>query len=93
MLLGSHTKSWYVDIDNIHHTMLLSYLVLIAVKRHHDHSRFYKGKHLTGLVYDFRGLVHCHYGREHECKEADMVLEKYLRVLHPGPQASRRCLI
>jgi hypothetical protein len=37
--------------------------VSIAVKKHHDHSNFYKRKHLTGL--QFRGLVHCHHGGQH----------------------------
>jgi hypothetical protein len=42
-----------------------------------------------GLAYSFRGLVHCHRGREHGCTRADMVLEKELRGLHSDPYAER----
>jgi hypothetical protein len=37
-----------------------------------------------GLVYRFRGLVHYHHGRKHGRVQADMVLEKELRILHLG---------
>ena len=34
------------------------------------------------------GLVHCHYGGKHgSMLQADVVLEKELRVLHPDPQS------
>jgi hypothetical protein len=36
-----------------------------------------------GLAYSFRGSVHYHHGSV----EADLVLEKELRVLHLDPQA------
>jgi hypothetical protein len=48
--------------------------VSIAVKRHHDHSNSYKGRHLIGS--EFRGLVHCHHGRKHGRVQADMVLKR-----------------
>jgi hypothetical protein len=35
-------------------------------------------------------LVHCHYGREHGSMQADMMLEKELRVLHLDPRAAGR---
>jgi hypothetical protein len=35
-----------------------------------------------GLAYSFRGLVHYHHGGKHGFVQADMVLEKELRVLH-----------
>ena len=35
-----------------------------------------------GLAYSFRGLVHYHHGGKHGCMQADMVLEKELRILH-----------
>jgi hypothetical protein len=55
------------------------------VKRHCDHSNSSeKGKHLTELAHSFRGLVHYH----HDSMQADMVLEKELRALHPDPQAA-----
>ena len=36
--------------------------VSIAVKRHHDHGNFYKGKHLIRVACTFRDLVHYHHG-------------------------------
>ena len=41
-----------------------------------------------GLAYRFRGLVHHHHSGKHEGMQADMVLEKELRVLHLDPQGS-----
>ena len=43
-----------------------------------------------GLVYRFTGLVHYQHGREHGSRQADMVLEKELRVLHLGPRAAEK---
>lgn len=37
--------------------------VFIAVKRHHDHSNSYKGKHLIGAGLQFEGLVHCYHAQ------------------------------
>ena len=45
---------------------------------------------LMGLAYRSRALVHYHHGRKHGGVQADMVLEKKLRVLHPGQQAAGR---
>jgi hypothetical protein len=53
--------------------------VSIAVKRHHDRSSSYKGKHLIGTGLQFRGLVHYHRGRKHGGTQAGMLLEKELR--------------
>jgi hypothetical protein len=39
--------------------------VSIAVKRHHDHSNSYKGKHLIWAGLRFWGLVRCCHGRKH----------------------------
>ena len=51
------------------------------MKRHHDHSNSYKGKHLIRAGLWFRGLAcYCHGGKQ-DGMQADMVLEK-LRVLH-----------
>ena len=36
--------------------------VSIAEKRHHDQGKSYKGQHLIGLAYRFRGSVHQHQG-------------------------------
>jgi hypothetical protein len=38
-------------------------------------------------TYNFRSLVHYHHGRKHGSKQADVVLEKELRVLHLDLQA------
>ena len=41
-----------------------------------------------GLAYSFRGSVHYHHGGKHDSMQADMVLEKELRVLHLDLQAA-----
>ena len=41
-----------------------------------------------GLAYTLRGLVHDCHGRKHGSMQADMMLEKELRVLHLDPQAA-----
>jgi hypothetical protein len=61
----------------------------IAVKRRHDQGNSYKGQHLIG-AYSFRGSVHYHHSRKHGSLQADMLLEKKLRVLHLEPNAGRR---
>ena len=38
----------------------------------------------------FRGLVHCHHRGKDGGMQADMVLEKELRVLHPDLQTAGR---
>jgi hypothetical protein len=60
------------------------------VKRHHVHSNSYKGKHLTRAGLQFRGLVPYQYGRKHGSMQADMVLEKELRVLYLNWQEAER---
>ena len=40
------------------------------------------------LAYSFRGLVHYHHGGKHGSVQADMMLEKELRVLYLDPQAA-----
>ena len=57
------------------------------MKKHHDHGNSYKGKHLIGAGLQFRDLVHYHHGGKHGSMQADMVLEKELRVLHIDLQA------
>jgi hypothetical protein len=61
------------------------------VKRHHDHGTSYNGKHLIEVGLHFRGLVYYCHGRKHGSLQADMVLEKELRVLHLDPQATGDC--
>jgi hypothetical protein len=60
------------------------------VKRHHNHSNSYKEKHLFGLAYSFRDSVHYCHGKKHGGMQADMMLEKELRVLHLDPHAMER---
>ena len=60
----------------------------IAVKRHHVHVYSYKGKDFTGVDLQFGGLVHYYHGRKQDSKQADMVLERVVRVLHLDPQAT-----
>jgi hypothetical protein len=38
--------------------------VSTAVKSHHNHSSFYKGRHFIGAGLQFRGFIHYH-GRKH----------------------------
>lgn len=40
------------------------------------------------MAYTFRGLVHFH----HSCMQADMVLDKFLRVLHLDLKETRSCM-
>ena len=56
--------------------------VSTAVKKHHGH-----GNSNGGLAYSFRGLVYYQHVRKHGSTQADVVLEKELRVLHLDPQA------
>ena len=65
--------------------------ISIAVKRHHDQSNSYKGKHLTGAGLQFRSLVHCHYGGKHGGTQVGTVLrERLLRVVHLDEKATQR---
>jgi hypothetical protein len=51
--------------------------VPVAVKKHHDHSNSYEGKHfIGGLTYSFRGSVYYHHGGRHSGTQADVVLER-----------------
>jgi hypothetical protein len=54
------------------------------VKRHYGQAISYKGKHLiqTGLFSEVQSIIIYHHGRKHDRVQADMVLEKELRVLH-----------
>ena len=52
------------------------------MKGHHDHGNSYKGKLSLGLAYSLRGSARYHHGGKHGSMQADLVLEKELRVLH-----------
>jgi hypothetical protein len=52
-------------------------LGFIAAQRHHDQGNSYKGQHLIGLAYRFRGSGHYYHGRKHGSIQASMVLEKF----------------
>jgi hypothetical protein len=62
----------------------------MAVKRHHDHSKSYKRKHLIVAGIQFRGLGCYHHGRKHGGIRAGMLMEKELGVVHLHPQAAGR---
>ena len=45
-----------------------------------------------GLAYSFRSLIHYYHSKKHGSVQADMMLEKELRVLHLDRKAARRRL-
>jgi hypothetical protein len=51
------------------------------VKGQCDTAKLRKRKHLVGASLQFKGLVYCH-DRKPGNAQADMVLEKELRVVH-----------
>ena len=59
------------------------------MKRHHDGDDPYKGQYLIGTGLQFRGLIYYCHGRKSGGKQADMVLEKELRVLHLDLQVEK----
>lgn len=63
-------------------------MVSLAVKRYHDHRYSYKEKHLNEVSLLMRGLVHYYHHGKHDNMQVGMMLEKELRGLHIGPQAS-----
>ena len=71
-----------------HHSVLVR--VSVAVKRHNDLGNSYKGKHLLGLAYSSEVESIVIIGGKHGNMQADMVLEKELRVLHLDQQATGR---
>jgi hypothetical protein len=60
--------------------------------RHHNQGNSNKRKQLIlGLLTVSNvSYIHSHYGGEHGGTQADIALEKNLRVLHLDPQAARR---
>lgn len=59
----------------------------VVVESYHDQPKLYIRNHLIGEpAYNFQGLVHNHHVGEH----TGMVLEQYLRALHPNPKAAGR---
>jgi hypothetical protein len=55
--------------------------VSIAVKRHHGQGNCYKGKCSTLAGLQFQRFSPLSHGKRHEIMQADMMLEKELRVL------------
>lgn len=51
-------------------------MVSITVKRHHDQSSSYKGKHSIGDGLQFKNLLQDHDDRKHDRVQADIVLER-----------------
>ena len=57
--------------------------VSIAVKRQHELGNSYKRKTFNlRLAYSFRGLDYYHHDRKHGSVQAEVILERELRVLH-----------
>ena len=57
------------------------------MKRHHDHGNSYKGKHLIGVAYSsevWSTIIMVGHGG----MQADMVLEKELRILYLDPKVT-----
>jgi hypothetical protein len=48
------------------------------MKGHHDHSNYFKEKHLIGASLQFRGLIYYQHGRKHGTMQVYMVLKKQL---------------
>ena len=62
--------------------------VSIASIKYHDQDNSNKEKHLLNeLSCSFRGPVYYPHGEKHD-QQAEMVLEKELRILHIDPQAT-----
>ena len=57
-------------------------MVPIAVKRHHVHDNSYKEKHLTRVAYSLEVQSTIIIMVGHGSRQADIVLERQLRVLH-----------
>jgi hypothetical protein len=56
-------------------------LNFIAVKRHCDQGKSYKGKHFIGASLQFQRLVHYHHSGKPGSVQANMVLKEELRRL------------
>lgn len=59
------------------------------MKSHHDHGNSVLKKLIEAGLH-FRGLIYYHRSSKHGGMQADLVLEKDLRVLHLDLQASGR---
>jgi hypothetical protein len=73
----------------LEHILFVLARISIVEKRCHDHSSSYKRKHFElGLHYSFRGSAHYRHSGKHGSTQADMVLEKELKVRHLGSARS-----
>lgn len=60
-----------------------------GIKGVHHHSDSYKRKVFSrGWLTVFRASAHYLHGRERSSRQADVILEKQLRVLHTDPEAA-----
>jgi len=62
--------------------------VSVVLKRPHDHDNSYKGEHLIMAGWQLQRLCPLSSWWEARCTQADTVLEKELRGLHPDGQAA-----
>jgi hypothetical protein len=60
------------------------------MKRNHDQGNFHKRKHLIEGLFTISEGFQYHRGGQHSDTQADMMLEKKLRVLYSGIQAADR---
>lgn len=58
------------------------------MRRYHDNDNSYKGKDLIGDGLLYKGLVHYCHGVKHGDLQADVELERELRLLHLDPLAA-----
>ena len=70
-----------IAIPQIHAPTSVLVKVFIAVKRHHDSGKSNKGHHLNWATHKLQRCNYYHCGKC-GCVQADMVPQKFLRVLH-----------
>ena len=62
------------------------------MERYYEQDNYYKDKHSIGAALQFLSSFHYHHGKKHGSRQAEMVLEKELRVLDFYPKAAIRRL-
>ena len=61
-----------------------------AMDRQHDQVNACEGRHLIGTNLQFQMLSPLYHGGKHDIIQADLVLEKEMRVLHVDWKAARK---
>ena len=83
-------KGWVVKPKEVWVRVTDCLRVSISVKRRYDHGNSYKRQHLIKAGLQFWGFLHWDHGRKHDGTQADVVLERKLRVLHLNRHAAGR---